>query len=85
MGFSFEVFWGVKTGCPWGSIFLVCVNHFVDLVLRLSDEPKFSVTRICADDFGSALRSLSVFKSEASIFLWLPSVQDCIQNLQNVC
>ena len=30
--------------------------------------PKLSVTRICADDFGSALRSLTVLKTEASIF-----------------
>ena len=44
------------------------VNPFVGLVLWLSDGPKFSVTRICADDFGSALKFPKVLKRQASIF-----------------
>jgi len=67
--FLFEVLGGVKTGCPLSSIlFLLCVNPFIDLVILRCDQPKLSVTRICADDFGSALRSLSVLKIQASVF-----------------
>ena len=47
--FLFEVLCGVRTGCPLSSIlFLLCVNPFVDLVIRRCDAPKLSVTRICA-------------------------------------
>ena len=64
----FVVLGGVKTGCPLSSIlFLLCVNPFIDLVIKNCDQPKLSVTRICADDFGSALRSLSVFKSQSKV------------------
>ena len=57
--FLFEVLGGVKTGCPLSSIlFLLGVHPFIDLFLWLSDGPKCSVTRICADDFGSALKCL---------------------------
>ena len=67
--FLFEVLGGVKTGCPLSSIlFLLCVNPFIDLVIKRCDQPKLSVTRICADDFGSALRSLVVLKTQAKIF-----------------
>ena len=59
---------GVKTGCPLSSIlFLLCVNPFIDVVILRCDQPKLSVTRICADDFGSALRSLSVLKIQAPV------------------
>ena len=67
--FLFQVLGGAKTGCPLSSIlFLLCCNPFIDLVLRLSDGPKLSVTRICADDFGSALKSLLTSKYQAPIF-----------------
>jgi len=67
--FLFEVFGGVRTGCPLSSIlFLLCCNPFIDLMLRVSDGPKLSVTRICADDFGSALKSLNSLKYQAPIF-----------------
>ena len=66
--FIFEVLERVKTGCPLSSVLSsLCVNPFIDFVIRLSDEPKCSVARICADDFGSALRSLKVLKTQGSI------------------
>ena len=49
-------------------VFVVCCNPYIDLVMRLSDGPKLSVTRICADDFGSALKSLLTLKYQAPIF-----------------
>ena len=67
--FLFQVLGGAKIGCPLSSIlFLLCCNQFIDLVMRLSDGPKLSVTRICADDFGSALKSLLTLKYQAPIF-----------------
>jgi hypothetical protein len=39
-------------------LFLLCVNLFIDLFRLLSDNPDFSVTRVCADDFASALKQL---------------------------
>ena len=56
----------------------LCVNPFIDLVIRLSDDPKLSVTTICADDFGSALKRLWTLQVQAPIFLWLLGVQVCI-------
>ena len=44
------------------------IRLIIDLVILRCDQPKLSVTRICADDFGSALRSLSVLKTQASVF-----------------
>ena len=68
--FLFNVLAGVKTGCPLSSIlFLLCVNPFIELVIRNCDVPKLAVTRICADDFGSALRYLLVLKTQARVFL----------------
>ena len=67
--FLFRVQAGVKTGCPLSSLlFLLGVNPVIDLFLRLSDGPKLSATRVCADDFGSALRHLRMLKVHASIF-----------------
>ena len=67
--FLFFVLGGAKTGCPLSSLlFLLGVNPIVFLFLMLSDTPKFSTTRICADDFGSALRHLNGLKTQASIF-----------------
>ena len=67
--FLFYVLCGVKTGCPLSSIlFLLCVNPFIDLFRWLSDNPGFSLTRICADDFGSALKQLESLRTQASIF-----------------
>ena len=43
-------------------------NPILDLFLYLSDGPKLSVTRVCADDFGTAVRHLRVLKVHASIF-----------------
>ena len=60
---------GVKTGCPASSIlFLLAINPIVDMFVYLSDGPKLSATRICADDFGSALKRLHTLKRHASIF-----------------
>ena len=57
--FLFNALAGVKTGCPLSSIaFLLGINPIVDLFLFLSDGPKLSATRVCADDFGSALKRL---------------------------
>ena len=54
--FLFWVLCGVKTGCPLSSLLsLLCVNPFIDIINELSDNPGFSVTRVCADDFGSAM------------------------------
>ena len=67
--FLFNVLAGVKTGCPLSSIaFLLGINPIVDLFLFLSDGPKLSATRVCADDFGSALKCLHWIKIHASIF-----------------
>ena len=67
--FLFEIFGGVRTGCPLSSIlFLLCCNPFIDLVLWLSDGPNLSVTRVCADDFGSALKNLLSLSIQAPIF-----------------
>ena len=71
--FLFEVFGGVRTGCPLSSIlFFLCCDPFIDVVLWLSDGPRCSVTWVCADDFGSALKSLSLlskFKRLSSLWL----------------
>ena len=75
----FEIFGGVRTGCPLSSVFfLMCCNQFIDLVLWLLDGPKCSVTRVCADDFGSALKSLLTRKIQAPIFAFLLGAQVCI-------
>jgi len=67
--FLFHVLAGVKTGCPFSSIaFLLAVNPIVDLFLYLSDGPKLSQTRVCADDFGSAMKALHALQVHASIF-----------------
>ena len=67
--FLFYVLCGVKTGCPLSSIlFLLCVNPFIDLFNWLSDNPGFSITRVCADDFGSTMDQLYRIKTQASIF-----------------
>ena len=73
--FLFYVFCGVKTGCPLSSIlFLLCVNPIIDLFRLLSDSPGFSATRVCADDFGSALQSLFRIRCQASIFKFAEAV-----------
>ena len=60
---------GVKTGCPASSIlFLLAINPIVDMFVYLSDGPKLSATRICADDFGTTLKRLHTLKRHASIF-----------------
>ena len=67
--FLFEVLCGVRTGCPLSSIlFLLCVNPFIDIILLISDGPRLSVTRVCADDFGSTLRRLEVLKIQVTVF-----------------
>ena len=67
--FLFSVLAGVKTGCPLSSIlFLLGINPVIDLFSWLSDGPSLSVTRVCADDFGSALRHLRILRVHASIF-----------------
>ena len=53
---------------PSSILFLLCVNPFIDLVIQRCDAPKLSVTRICADDFGSALRCLSGLRTQAKAF-----------------
>ena len=60
---------GVKTGCPASSIlFLLGVNPIVYMFILICDGPKLSATRVCADDFGSALKRLHSLKRQASIF-----------------
>lgn len=67
--FLFLVLCGVITGAPASSLFfLLSINPFVDLFGYLSDGPGCSITRICADDFGSALASLRAIRVQASIF-----------------
>ena len=67
--FLFAVECGVITGNPASSVlFLLGANPFVDLFKYLSDGPSLSVTRVCADDFGSALAALRTVKIQASIF-----------------
>ena len=67
--FLFNVLCGVKTGCPLSSIlFILCVNPFIFVFNWMSDNPGFSITRVCADDFGSAMDQLYRIKTQASIF-----------------
>ena len=67
--FLFDIEGGARTGCPLSSIlFLLCNNPFIDLMTRVCDGPKLSVTRVYADDFGSALRSFLSLKYQAPIF-----------------
>ena len=67
--FLFDMLCGVKTGCPLSSIcFVLGINPIVELFAWLSDGPKLSVTRVCADDFGAALKALKWLKVQASIF-----------------
>ena len=67
--FLFEVSGGVKTGCPLSSILcLLCCSRFIYLMMRICDGPSLSVNRICADDFGSALKSLKTLRHQAPIF-----------------
>ena len=67
--FLFNVLCGVKTGCPMSSVlFILCIDPFMDLFNWLSDNPGFSLTRVCADDFGSTLDQLCRIKTQASIF-----------------
>ena len=67
--FLFQVFCGVRTGCPLSSIlFLLRGNRFIYLLNKMCDERSLSVTRICADDSGSALRSLNTLRHQAPIF-----------------
>ena len=49
-------------------LFVLCCNPFIDLVLWLSYGPKCSVTKVRADDLGSALKSLLTLKVQAPIF-----------------
>jgi len=67
--FLFRVLGGVRTGCPLSSVlFILCINPFVHLFVMLSDNPGYSLTRVCADDFGSALKVLKTLKTHFSIF-----------------
>ena len=53
-----QVLCGIKTGCPLlFVVFSFCVNPFGGLFEWLSDNPGFSVTRVCAGDFGLLLPS----------------------------
>ena len=65
----FFILGGVKTGCPASSIlFLLGINPIVDMFILICDGPKLAVTRVCADDFGSALQRLHSLKRQAAIF-----------------
>ena len=55
-------------------VFLLCCNPFMYLVNRICDDRSLSVTRICADDFGSAPKSLLSLRHQAATFPLLPSV-----------
>jgi len=71
--YLFPVLGGVKTGCPASSIlFPLGLNPIVDLFTMLCEGPRLSITRICADDFGSCLSALSHIKTHDSFFTWLP-------------
>ena len=84
--FLFSVQAGVKTGCPLSSLlFLLGVNPVIDLFLRLSDGPKLSATRVCADDFGSALRHLRVLKVHAAIFALAAKTSGLLLTPEKVC
>ena len=59
----------VKTGCPLSSLlFLLGLSPIIDLFLLKCDERGLSKTRVCVDDFASALKHLSVLRTQASIF-----------------
>jgi len=67
--FLFHVLGGVRAGCPLSSVlFILCVNPFLYLFIMLSDNPGFSKTRVCADDFGSSIYALRTLRTHYSIF-----------------
>ena len=83
--FLFDVNGGVKTGCPLSSLlFLLGLNPIADLFNVLSDGPKLSVTRICADDIGSALKCLHQLRLHASISVSLRKLLASTSSRQNV-
>ena len=65
----FQVLCGVRTGCSSCSVYLLLlsVNPLVGLFEWLSDDPSFSVTMVCADDFGSVFAQLYSLRTQASI------------------
>ena len=44
-------------------LFLLCVNLFLNLFAKLSDNLRSSLARVCADDIGSASHTLSTFET----------------------
>jgi hypothetical protein len=59
----FAILCGVKTGCPLSSLlFLLGINPIVELFINLSDNLNVSVTRVCADDFGSSMKHVLLSK-----------------------
>ena len=62
--FLFLVLAGVRTGCPLSAtLFLLAMNPFLALIHPLSDASKVSYSCLCADDIGSALRAMNLFKT----------------------
>ena len=67
-GFLFRILAGVRTGCPLSAtLFVLSLNPFLELINWLSDGPKISKTCVCADDVGSALRSLQGLRTLHSV------------------
>ena len=67
--FLFKVLAGVRTGCPLSAtLVLLAMNPFVELINRLCDAPNLWRTCVCADDIGSALKSLDTLRIQHSIF-----------------
>ena len=73
--FLFNVLRGVETGCPLSPVLLIlCMSPSIDCVNWLSDHPGFPITRVCADDFGSALDQLCRIETHASVVRLAQSV-----------
>ena len=67
--FLYFVLCGVRTGCPLSAtLFLLCMNPFLELINWLADGPKLARTCVCADDIGSSLRQLMDLKILHGIF-----------------
>jgi len=68
-GLLFRVLAGVRTGCPLSAtLFLLAFNPFLILINLISDGPRVSVSCMCADDVGSALRALKSLVRQHSVF-----------------
>jgi len=65
----FHILSGVLQGCPLsGSLFMICIEHFIRRLYALIDAKSLGCTRVCADDIGIVLRDRMVLKRLKGVF-----------------